>query len=151
MSAALDHVEIARLPAMARELAEAVGLPAAVRLVEALGGTTYPIPKRETKRGELRYAYLAGLVGADAADKLVRRYGGTELYVPRCADALRHARDTAICREYDRLIADMSGNAAVQRLARAHSLSDRRIFGILKGTPAPTVDVGGAVQLKLLG
>ena len=151
MSAALDQVEIARLPAVARELAEVVGLPAAARLVEALGGTTYPIPKRETRRGELRYAYLAGIVGAGAADKLVRRYGGTDLYVPRCSDALRHVRDAAICREYDRLIADMSGNAAVQRLARAHNLSDRRIFTILKGTPAPTVNAGGAVQLKLLG
>jgi len=70
---------------------------------------------------------------------------------PRCADALRRARDTAICREYDRLIQTMSGNEAVQRLARTHRLSDRRVFDILKRTPMTTINVGGAVQLKLLG
>jgi len=140
-----------RLPVMARELAEVVGLRNAMLLVDALGGTTYPIPKRETKQGELRFGELARIVGQEAGEALVRRYGGTDLYIPRCADALRRARDAAICREYDRLIQTMSGNAAVQRLARANSLCDRRIFDILKGTPAPTLNVGGAVQLRLLG
>ena len=45
----------------------------------------------------------------------------------------------------------MSGNEAVQRLARTHRLSDRHIFNILKRMPESTVQVGGAVQLKLLG
>jgi hypothetical protein len=45
----------------------------------------------------------------------------------------------------------MSGNEAVQRLARTHRLSDRRVFDILKRTPMTTINVGGAVQLKLLG
>jgi Mor family transcriptional regulator len=81
----------------------------------------------------------------------VRRYGSTDLYIPRCAEALRRARDAVICREYDRLIQTMSGNEAVQRLARTHRLSDRHIFNILKRMPESTINVGGAVQLKLLG
>jgi hypothetical protein len=147
----LAELDLEHLPAMAQELADSIGLRKTLRLVEALGGTTFPVPKRETKLGELRFNVLADVVGVDAAEVIVRRYGSTDLYIPRCADALRRARDTAICREYDRLIQAMSGNEAVQRLARTHRLSDRRVFDILKRTPMTTVNVGGAVQLKLLG
>lgn len=45
----------------------------------------------------------------------------------------------------------MSGNEAVQRLARTHRLSDRHIFNILKRKPVATVNMGGALQLRLLG
>lgn len=151
MKPQLDQMELSQLPAVARELAEVTGLRNAMRLVEAFGGTTFPVPKRETKLGELRFNVLADVVGVEAADAMVRRFNGTDLYIPRCAEALRNARDAAICGEYDRLTTSMSGNEAVQRLARAHRLSDRRIFDILKSTPVPTVNVGGAVQLKLLG
>lgn len=147
----LEHANLENLPATARDMAQAIGLRKALRLVQLLGGTTFPVPKRETKLGERRFATLAQVVGVEAAEILVQRYGSTDLYIPRCADALRLARDTAIIREYDRLIQTMSGNAAVQRLARTHRLSDRRIFDILKNTPAPTLNVGGAVQLTLLG
>lgn len=147
----LGQMDLDQLPSMARELAESIGMTKTLRLVEILGGTTFPVPKRETKLGELRFATLAQVIGVDAAVVLVRRYGSTDLYIPRCADALRRARDVAICREYDQLIESMSGNQAVQRLARTHRLCDRRIFDILKQTPVPTLNVGGAVQLKLLG
>lgn len=147
----LEHAELSSLPATARDMAEVIGLRKTLRLVEALGGTTFPVPKRETKLGELRFNVLADVIGVDAADILVRRYGSTDLYIPRCAEALRRARDAVICREYDRLIQTMSGNEAVQRLARTHRLSDRHIFNILKRMPESTVQVGGAVQLKLLG
>lgn len=147
----LEHAELSSLPATARDMAEAIGLRKTLRLVEVLGGTTFPVPKRETRQGELRFNVLANVIGVDAADILVRRYGSTDLYIPKCADALRRARDGAICAEYDRLIQTMSGNEAVQRLARAHRLCDRRVFDILKTTPVTTVNVGGAVQLKLLG
>lgn len=147
----LEHAELSSLPATARDMAEVIGLRKTLRLVEALGGTTFPVPKRETKLGELRFNVLADVIGVDAADILVRRYGSTDLYIPRCAEALRRARDAVICREYDRLIQTMSGNEAVQRLARTHRLSDRHIFNILKREPVTTVNVGGAVQLSLLG
>lgn len=45
----------------------------------------------------------------------------------------------------------MSGNEAVQRLARTHHLSDRRVFDILKRQPVASVNVGDAVQLNQLG
>lgn len=146
-----ESLELEGLPATAREIAEAIGLPHALRLIEVLGGTTFPVPKRQTKLGELRFATLAGVVGVEAADVLVRRYGSTDLYIPRCAAALRRQRDLAIIREYERLTATESGNAAVQRLARSYRLSDRQVFNVLKSSPAETVNVGGAVQLSLLG
>lgn len=151
MKPQFDHVELSQLPAVARELAEVIGMRNAMRLVDAFGGTTFPVPKRETKLGELRFATLASVIGPEAADALVKRFGGTDLYIPRCVEALRGARDAAICAEYDRLVQTMSGNEAVQRLARQHQLSDRHIFNILKRVPESTVQVGGAVQLKLLG
>ncbi|MDP3427014.1 MAG: Mor transcription activator family protein [Humidesulfovibrio sp.] len=147
----LEQAELSSLPATARDMAQVIGLRKTLRLVETLGGTTFPVPKRETRLGELRFNVLAEVVGVEAAEVLVRRYGSTDLYIPRCADALRHARDAGIIREYEQLIGTMSGNEAVQRLARSHSLSDRRIFDILKSTPMATVNVGGAVQLSLLG
>ncbi len=147
----LANLDKSYLPAVAQELAEAVGLPKALRLVETLGGTTFPVPKRETKQGELRFAVLSDVVGVEAAEVLVRRYGSTDLYIPKCAEAMRRLRDAAICREYDTLIQSTSGNEAVQRLARSHRLSDRQIFNILKREPVSTVNVGGAVQLSLLG
>lgn len=147
----MESLAVDTLPATARELAQLIGLQKALRLVETLGGTTFPVPKRETKLGELRFNVLADVVGVEAADAMVRRFSGTDLYIPRCAEALRNARDAAICAEYDRLIQTMSGNEAVQRLARTHRLSDRHIFNILKREPVTTVNVGGAVQLSLLG
>lgn len=145
-----DHVELSQLPAVARELAEVIGLRNAMRLVEAFGGTTFPVPKRETRLGELRFATLASVIGVEAADALVKRFGGTDLYIPRCVDALRGARDAAIIREYEEITKTASGNEAVQRLARQHQLSDRHIFNILKRVPESTVNVGGSVQLSLL-
>jgi len=147
----IEPLAIDTLPATARELAQLIGMQKALHLVETLGGTTFPVPKRETKLGELRFNVLADVVGVEAADAMVRRFHGTDLYIPRCAEALRNARDAAICAEYDRLTTSMSGNEAVQRLARAHRLSDRHIFNILKRMPVTTVNVGGAVQLSLLG
>lgn len=146
----LDHVDLSHLPAVAQDLALVIGLRNTMRLVEAFGGTTFPVPKRETKLGELRFATLASVIGAEAAEALVRRYGGTDLYFPRCVDALRRLRDASIIREYEEITKTASGNEAVQRLARQHQLSDRHIFNILKRVPESEVQVGGAVQLKLL-
>lgn len=63
------------------------------------------------------------------------------VYVPRCVDALRNARDRAICAEFDAIIApgsDQSGKDAVFVLARKYWLSDRMIWKTLKET-----DMGG--------
>lgn len=121
------------MPAMAREIAGLIGMPDTLRLVEALGGTTFPVPKRENRMGELRFNLLEQAAGVKAADILCKQYGGTNLYIPRCADALRRARDTEIIRHFDAAIrTGRTGTEVVAELALRYRLSDRRIWLILK-------------------
>lgn len=138
-SAAIDSVAILvdDLPDVARDLVQLIGLQHAVTLVEHLGGTTFPVAGGSGPFAQVRYAMLSELVGVTAADKLTEAYGGTRLYIPRCAEALRQARNRAICTEFDALIAvgnDCSGKDAVFFLARKYRLSDRAIWTILKAT-----------------
>ena len=124
------------LPVSVQELVDLIGLQMAMKLVRSLGGTTFPVPKRQTRLGELRYNMLADVVGVEEADTLVKHFGGGELYVPRCAAALQAARDAEI-NEY--FVAETnkgrSSAEVVFHLARRYKLSDRRIWHILKTLP----------------
>ena len=138
-SAAIDSVAILvdDLPDVARDLVQLIGLQHAVTLVEHLGGTTFPVAEGSRPLGRVRYDMLAEIVGVPAADKLTQAYARTRLYIPRCADALRLARNRAICAEFDALIApgnDCSGKDAEFALARKYRLSDRAIRVILNTT-----------------
>ena len=133
------------LPASVAELVDLIGLDKAMKLVRTLGGTTFPVPKRATSLGELRYNVLADVVGVDAADVLVRRFGGDELYIPRCAAALQAARDAAINDTF--VVETRAGRSSadvVSVLARRYKLSDRRVWDILKTLPVKPDD-----QLRL--
>lgn len=136
---------ISELPQAAQDLVRLIGLRGTVALVEQLGGTTFPVALNLRKLGHLRYDLLAEVVGPRAADTLTREYGGTELYIPRCSDALRRARDRAICAEFDQMIApgsDASGRDAAFTLARKYRMSDRQVWQILKSTDT----TGGGAQ-----
>ncbi|OLN30427.1 hypothetical protein DVDV_0627 [Desulfovibrio sp. DV] len=134
------------LPASVAELVELIGLDTAMKLVRTLGGTTFPVPKRQTRLGELRFNMLADVVGLDAADALVKHFGGGELYVPRCAAALQAVRDAEI---NDYFVAETnkgrSSAEVVFHLARRYKLSDRRVWLILKTAPVKPDD-----QLRLI-
>ncbi len=125
------------MPAMAREIAGLIGMLDTLRLVEALGGTTFPIPKRGNKLGELRFSMLEQAVGVKAAEILCQQYGGTNLYIPRCADALRKARDCDIVEYFDSEIRKgRTGSEVVAEVALRNKLSDRHVWSILKVSPA---------------
>lgn len=129
------------LPASVAELVDLIGLDKAMKLVKTLGGTTFPVPKRATSLGELRYNMLADVVGVDAADALVKHYGGDELYIPRCAAALQAARDAEINEAF--VAETRTGRSAadvVFSLARRYKLSDRRVWDILKTLPVKPDD-----------
>ena len=111
------------LPETAREIVEIIGLPKALRLVEELGGTSFPLPRSDWDG--LRMEMLAKVVGEDATRRLIERYAGTALYIPCCAAAMRAARDRAIQSEY------LAGTP-VYRLALKYRLTERRIWQILK-------------------
>ncbi len=138
------------MPAMAREIAGLIGMPDTLRLVEALGGTTFPVPKRGNKLGELRFCMLEQAVGVVASDILCKQYGGTNLYIPRCADALRRARDTEIIRHFDTEIrTGRTGTEVVAELALRYRICDRRVWNILK-TPMPSSGLHRTIKQESL-
>lgn len=103
------------------EVVRIIGMDAALKLVEAFGGTSPRVPKS-------MYADhpIAAAIGIEPAIKLAQHYAGSDLYVPRCAAHLRALRDREIVR--------LSDTISVDELARRYRLSDRSIWGILKRT-----------------
>lgn len=131
------------LPQSAQNLVRLIGLARAVRLIDQLGGTTFPVAKGKNRLGQLRYELLADAIGVDAADILTQEYGGEALYIPNCAAALRAVRNRAIHDRFDQLTSHSSNpvyssNEAVALLAREHRISDRRVWEILKVLPEAT-------------
>lgn len=120
------------LPESAQLIVTLIGLPKATRLIEELRGTTFPIPKRQTRMGEIRFEMLAEVVGYDAAVVLTRHFGGESLYVPRCVSALRELRNRQLRIDFDSMSSENSAVYAVSALARRYDLSDRQIWSILK-------------------
>jgi len=79
-----NKISLDMLPPRARELAELIGLPALITLVEARGGLPLHIPKRVTDRHP-----IAQLIGIDNAESLANVYGGAPIEIPRCETTLR--------------------------------------------------------------
>ena len=104
------------------ELVELIGLPAAIELIRAKGGTSFSVPLGITLRGQEQREKLVQIIGREQATKLIGRYGGTTLYIPTCRQAFVDTRDRNINLERDELAV----------LAVRHGLSDRQIWRILK-------------------
>ncbi|MEN7431419.1 Mor transcription activator family protein [Chromobacterium sp. TRC.1.1.SA] len=120
------------LPEMAQLIATLIGLPKALRLIEAWGGTTFPISKNKRRDGQIRYEALAEVVGVDAADIMTRHFGGEVLAIPRCAAALREVRDRMIREEFDCITAHLSASHTVTQLAIKFQMTERNVWMILK-------------------
>ncbi|WP_460536628.1 Mor transcription activator family protein [Chitinimonas naiadis] len=102
------------LPDTIRDMAEIIGLPTVLRLVEAYGGITFPVSKGRSRLGEIRHGALVDVVGEVAANQLAYHYGGEELYIPQCTAALRVLRHRRIRSEFGRLTTNgYSGREAV--------------------------------------
>lgn len=115
-----------------------LGHETASRLVRALGGTTFPVPKRANAQGEVRYRMLAAVIGEEAADLLVYHFGGEDLYIPRGARAMQARRDAEINAAFVRETrTGRSSTDVVNGLAMKYKLSDRRIWNILKTRTQP--------------
>jgi len=119
VSLAQAHLE--DLPASARELAEIIGLPAALRLVEGWGGWSFLyVPKAPGPEHALSRA-----LGHQAALALAAAYGGDYIRsIPRCADAMRLARDR-------RLLGRRAEGASPAGLALEFGLTERHVWRIL--------------------
>lgn len=120
------------LPDAVQTLVGLIGLPASVRLVEHLGGTTFPVALRKSRLGEIRYEALSEVVGNEAADAITNHFGGECLYIPRCVTALRELMHREIRQEFDAITREHSALHAVAQLAIRYQLSDRHVWRVLK-------------------
>lgn len=133
----------AMLPEQVRDIAELIGLPDALRLVEQLGGTTWEFAKGRNRNGQIRVAALGDLLGEETAARLTSHLGGEKIYIPKCDAALRRLRDLEIHRQFEQAVREgVSANTVVAELARVYRLSDRRIWIILKQAIQPLGEPG---------
>ena len=120
------------LPYTVRQIAELIGLPLTLRLIEQRGGTTFTISKCQRSDGFAKYEELAEIIGYAAADKMAARFGGDRLTIPLCLSAVREVRDRAIRNDFDRLTETCSSTHVVHQLARQHHMTERNVWLILK-------------------
>jgi Mor family transcriptional regulator len=120
------------LPEAIQTMVRLIGLPSSVKLVEQLGGTTFPVSLRKSRMGEIRYEALSEVVGTDAADAITKHFGGDCLYIPRCVTALREIMHRSIRRDFDQMTHEHSAIHAVAQLAVRYRMSDRHIWRVLK-------------------
>lgn len=100
-----------QLPEFVQVLIRLIGMSTTVKLIEKLGGTTFPVAKRLSRQGEVRYQLLVEVVGVEAADRLTEHFGGEMLYIPRCAKAIRLVRDRGIRASFDTMTREHSSLA----------------------------------------
>ncbi|MEE1950993.1 Mor transcription activator family protein [Pseudomonas alcaligenes] len=132
------------LPPAVRRIAELVGLPAAIKLVEALGGTSWYFARGVGRHGQARVAALSEIVGDEAAERLAfYLHERDTVYIPKCDTALRSLRDIEIHRQFDQAMREgISANTVVAELARTYELSDRHVWRILKVLPHTSPGAG---------
>lgn len=99
------------LPAILREIAEAIGMALMLKLVAERGGVRVHVPKRpETSRGD-----LVAIIGVPAARQLAGLYGGEVIEIPR-----------AVClHSKKRAIAESEGNS--RQIALANNCTERYV------------------------
>lgn len=129
------RIALADLPQSALDLIGLIELPAALRLIEAMPGINFPVPRGENNNadGAAKFAMLVDAVGDEAARVLVRHYGGGDMYVPSCLKAIKAARNRQIVAEYE-------SGIKVIALAIKYRLSYRQIEAILKATDTTAIE-----------
>ncbi len=133
MKLSVDH-----LPKSVRLIAQVIGLPATLALVEHYAGQRLTPPKSGPE-----YAALAEVIGEAAADKLAAHFRRGQVDIPKCEDAIRAVVHNALRDDFDALTQGaerLSARRAVTELVRRYGYVDRHIWRLLKQS-----DAGGAV------
>lgn len=119
-------ITISDLPDSLQDVAQTIGLAAALRLVDAYGGLTRLYIPQAIPTDH----HLVRTIGANAAQALCKVYGGDELRnIPRCTAAIRKVRDAEIR-------VRRSKGVAAARLALEYGLTERQIWTILADIPS---------------
>ena len=111
----------AGLPPLLAELAQVLGLRAALALAEAFGGQQIYVPRAPGKRHRIVKA-----IGAEAAALLARHYAGNRLDMP-----FAHAHSRAIRNAQMAKMAGQLGRAETAKRLGMHTRSVRRIVNRL--------------------
>ncbi len=137
----------ALLPASVRDMAQRIGLPATLVVVNRLGGIPWLIAEGRGSRGRARRAALAKLVGNDIEEQLHTHYRGEEIYLPRCHLALLQVRNNEIILHFEQGLRDgRSARSLLVELARKYELSSRWVWEIVN---QPSSDHSLAIQPTL--
>ncbi len=121
------------LPDVVRDILMLIGFPATARLLEVLGGTTFPVGKGKQTSGEARMALLIATVGRENADALAVHFGGDILYVPRCERALKELRNRHFVADVERLRNEGKSLLWIMtELCPRYGISDRLAYYILE-------------------
>jgi hypothetical protein len=127
----------ALLPESVQQIAELIGYPATVRLLDKLGGTTFPIGKGLRALGAARATLLRETIGDVNAQLLVKHFGGEVLYLPRCDRALRELRNRSFLTEFAQLRdSGVSSLMVMTQLCPKYGFSDRFAWGLVSGSKA---------------
>lgn len=122
----------ALLPESVQQIAELIGYPATARLLDKLGGTTFPIGKGLRALGAARVTLLRETIGDENAQLLVKHFGGEVLYLPRCDRALRELRNRSFLAEFAQLRdSGVSSLMVMTQLCPKYGFSDRFAWGLL--------------------
>ncbi|MDH4229983.1 MAG: hypothetical protein OEW11_09630 [Nitrospirota bacterium] len=138
-------IHLGDLPATAREMAEVIGLDAALAIVRRYGGVRLWIG-RKGPSGE-----LVDLIGPEKSEALRGRYGKQVIVVPRAQAAMQAAWDAQIMTEYHQT------NATQGELALRHGCTERTIGNALKraiaraDAPPPPAPIRDDRQTQLFG
>lgn len=114
----MNDIDLNLLPGELREIAQIIGIPATMALVEQYGGVGLYVPK------ELREDHpLIALIGAENAQKLSQHYPGDEIEIGKAEAALREIRNQEIRSQYPYL--------SQRQLALKYKTTERNIRKIL--------------------
>lgn len=115
----MHEVDESLLPGILQEIAELIGLPATLKLVQHYGGVRLYVPKHLSEDH-----ILITIIGEAAALKLVERFGGLDHFdIPKAqaiSIALRNAK-----------IHEEKPTSSVRQLALKYHLTERQVRKIL--------------------
>lgn len=101
-------------------LVEVLGLPLALRLLNAFGGRRVYLPHPSRLQA---HNQVAAVLGLEAASKLAGEWPQTHVMLPKGAAELRRQRDRAIRAEKD--------NLSVRELAGKFDTTERHVYRVL--------------------
>lgn len=120
MTIYVDELKAADLPASLQVIAELIGLPDLLKVVQAWPGVRIFVPSVAKLKPDHP---LVNVVGIESAKKIAKHFDGAEWAVPKAEGALILARNRIIRRLY--------GPKTAAELALKYELTERQIYRIV--------------------